>query len=75
MDEAASFKNGKRSTGRFFALLASLVMFAPAATAACSDCGGRTAAAAADKAAAESRPVDEPGSLRMHAPLFVRCFK
>ena len=50
-------------------------MLVSAAAAPCSDCGGRTAAAAADKAAAESRPADEPGTLRMHAPLFVRCFK
>ena len=39
---------------------------AVAAAAPCSDCGERTAAA--DKPAAESRPADEPGTLRMHAP-------
>ena len=68
LDEAASFENGKRQSCRFFALLASLVMLAPAAAAPCSDCGVRTAVVAADKPAAESRPADEPGTLRMHAP-------
>ena len=42
---------------------------AVAAAAPCSDCGERTPAATADKPAAESRPADEPGTLRMHAPM------
>ena len=75
LDEAVSFKNGKRQACRFFALLTSLMMLVPAAAAPCSDCGERAPAATDDKPAAESRPADEPGTLRMHAPLFVRCFK
>ena len=69
-DEAASFKYVKWQTCRLFVLLASFVSFTPAATAdcPCSYDKARTAAAATDKPAAESRSADEPGTLRMHAP-------
>ena len=45
-----------------------LVMLAPAATEACSDCGARTVSVAQEKARESRDLVDAPGTLRMHAP-------
>ena len=68
--------NKKKGMATGMALLVSLVLLVPTefALAACSDCDERAPAAAADKPAAESRPADEPGTLRMHAPA-VRFFR
>ena len=57
----------KSKLSKVCALCAAGAMSAAVAAAApCSDCGERTAAA--DKPAAEGRPADESGTLRMHAP-------